>query len=423
MTFLFDDKIRYDDSPNIDAFGGLRTTAARVLGEYRFQYNTGTIPVMTDHKEGSGTLTFDHANCQALASVTTASGDRVVYQTLQYHPYISGTSNKTIMTFKMNVAKANLQQSVGLFDDSDGIIFRMNGTTPEMVIRKKGVDNEVIARTSWNLDRLDGSMNEFNPSGITIDFAKCHIFVCDYQWLGVGRVRVGFVIDGILYYVHHFLHANNTTEPYMMQPSLPVRWEIKNTGATASSSTLQIICAAVYCEGSDRELGFTRAVSTDGNTTTVSNTTDGQCLLAIKLKDTLAGRSNRAIARIKEWAILATNDVNYRIIIFPNTSSIFSSTPNWANVPGYSACEYTKNPSLKIGWAANVNFTVIADGFAAGATGTGSGANQLTGSFSITDAVYQNYHSNNSQVLALICTKIVNNADCKGTLRWVEIDG
>ena len=42
MTYLFDDKIRYDDSPNIDAFGQLRTSAARVLGEYRFQYGIAT---------------------------------------------------------------------------------------------------------------------------------------------------------------------------------------------------------------------------------------------------------------------------------------------------------------------------------------------------------------------------------------------
>lgn len=421
MTYLFDDKIRYDDSPNIDAFGGLRSTNARVLGEYRFHYDQGTVTVMESLVSGSGTLTADYGNTQFKGAVTTASGDRVVYQSKQYHPYISGTSNKALLTFRMDAPNANVQQCVGLFDDDNGILFRMNGNTPEVVIRKKGVDNEVVAKTSWNLDRLDGSMNEFNPSGITVDFTKCHIFICDYQWLGVGRVRVGFVIDGAIHYVHEFKHANNTTEPYMMQPSLPIRWEIKNTGPSASSTTMQFICAAVYCEGSDIEIGFTRSVSTDGNVTTVSNTTDGQCLIAIKLKDSLAGKSNKSFARLKEWAVLASNDVNYRIVIAPNASSIFSNTPNWANVPGYGACQYAKNPTLKTGWAANVDYTVIADGFAAGATGTGSGANQLTDSFSIADAIYQNYYSNNSQIFALICTKIVNNADCKATLRWVEV--
>ena len=421
MTYLFDDKIRYDDSPNIDAFGGLRSTNARVLGEYRFHYDQDTVAVMESLIQSSGILTPDYGNTQFLGSVTTNSTDRVVYQSKQYHPYISGTSNKALLTFKMDTPKANLQQSVGLYDDDNGIFFRLNGAVPEVVIRKKGIDTEVVPKTDWNLDRLDGSKNEYNPSGITVDFTKCHIFICDYQWLGVGRVRIGFVIDGAIQYVHQFLHANNTTEPYLMQPSLPIRWEINNTGTTTSSSTMQFICGAVYCEGSDIETGFTRSISTDGNVTTVSNTTDGQCLIAIKLKDNISGKKNKTFARLKEWAVLATNDVNYRIVVAPNSSSIFSNTPNWSNVPGYSFCQYVKNPTLVSGWASSISFSVLADGFAAGATGSGSGSNQLTGSFSITDAIYQNYYSNNSQVLALICTKLANNADCKATLRWVEV--
>ena len=421
MTYLFDDKIRYDDSGNLDAFGGLRTSVPRILGDYRFMYEEGTVSIMEFYTDGSGTITSDFGNTQYLGAVTTASGDRAILQSKQYHPYISGTSNKCLMTFKMTTAKANLTQKVGLFDDDNGIFFRMNGLTPEMVIRKKGVDNEVIAKTAWNLDRLDGSMNEYNKSGVTADFTKCQIFICDFQWLGVGRVRVGFVIDGEVIYVHEFLHANSTTEPYMMQPSLPVRWEIKNNGVTDSSSTMQFICAAVYAEGSDREQGFSRSVSTDGNVTTINNSTDGQCILAIKLKDTIGGKKNKSFARIKEWNIFGTNDMNYRLIVAPNASSIFSGTPAWANVPGYSFCEYVKNPTLKTGWAANVAFNVVADAFSAGSTGSGSGSSQLTESFSISDAIYQNYHSNNSQVLAVICYKITNNADTKGSIRWIEV--
>lgn len=263
MTYLFDDAIRFDDSPSIDAFGGARVTSARVLGEYRFMYDQGAVTLMNDKLTGNATLTANYPTCEFFGNTTTTSGDQVVYQTKQYHPYISGTSNKALITFKMDTAKANVQQQVGLFDDDNGIIFRMNGTVPEMVIRKNGVDDEVVARTAWNKDRLDGTMNEFNPSGITADFTKCQIFICDYQWLGVGRVRVGFVIDGMVHYVHQFKHANQTTEPYMFQPSLPIRWEVKNIGTASSNTSMHFICGAVYCEGSDIEVGFTRSVSTD----------------------------------------------------------------------------------------------------------------------------------------------------------------
>lgn len=421
MTYLFDDSIKFDDSPSIDAFGAARVTSARVLGEYRFMHDQDAAILMNDRIFGNATLTANLTTCQYFGNTTITSGDRVILQTKQYHPYISGTSNKTLITFKMGNPKANVRQHVGLFDDNDGIFFRMNGVTPEMVIRKNGVDVEVAAQTTWNIDRLNGTMSEFNPSGILADFTKCQIFICDYQWLGVGRVRVGFVLDGMVQYVHQFLHANSTTEPYMFQPSLPIRWEITNIGPAASNTSMQFICGAVYCEGSDSEVGYTRSVSTEGNVTTVSDATNGQCILAIKLKDNLSGKPNRSFARVKEWAILASNDVNYKLVLFPNTSVAFSNTPSWTPVPGYGVCEFSKNPTVKPGWVANVNYSILADGFATGSTGTSSGTNQLTDTFNLSDCIYQNLTSNNSQVIALICTKITNNADCKGTLRWIEV--
>lgn len=420
MTYLFDDAIRYDDSPNLDAFGGLRSTIARIIGEYRIVTGTASVLEYVSLTAGSGTRTTDFNKKQVDLAVTTASGDRVVHQTRQYHPYIAGTSNKFLITFKMDTAKANQQQMVGAFDDNDGIFFRMNGTTPEVVIRKGGVDTEVVPRTQWNKDRLDGSMNEFNQSGVTADFTKCHILTLDYQWLGVGRVRIGFVIGGKVIYVHEFNHANTTTEVYMYGAALPVRWEIKNTGAVASASTFHAICAGVYCEGSEREIGFTCSVSTDGTVQTVSNTTDGQCLLAIRLKNSINGLPVRILARLKEWALFSTNDAQYKVVIFNDTTK-FSGTPTWNAVPGRSACEYTKGVTMVTGWAADNNFSVLIDGFAQGAVGAGSGTNSLREIDNINNTISQNYDSSGSLILAIVAYKLTNNSHMKANLVWTEI--
>lgn len=420
MTYLFDDKIRYDDSPNLDAFGSLRTSVARLLGEYRYMYGSGATVQFNDLLANSGTLTADYVNNCFYADVTTASGSRAVRQTKQYHPYIPATSNKFMMTFKMDTAKANLVQAVGAFDDNDGIFFRMNGTTPEMVIRRNGVDAEVVPQSQWNKDRLDGSMTEFNQSGVTADFTKCQIFVCDFQWLGVGRVRVGFATDGSFTIVHEFSHANRSTETYMKQPSLPLRWEIKNTGTTASASRLQMICGAVYCEGADAETGFSRSVSTDGTVITVSNATEGQLVLAIRLKNTLVGKQNHSLARLKNWVILATNDVQYKLVVLNDATKI-NGTPTWNAVPGYGWCEYTKNAAMVTGWATANDYNVIHDGFATGANGAGSGSNVVTGSENINNAIYQNYDSTNSQILALVAYKLATNADVKASFSWLEV--
>lgn len=417
MTYLFDDAIRYDDSPNLDAFGGLRTTGARIIGEYRTAYGVASALEYVSKIEGSGTRNTNF-NKKQVELVVTGNGDRVVHQTRQYHPYIAGTSNKFLITFKLNSGKANLQQMVGAFDDSNGIFFRMNGTTPEVVIRKGGVDNEIAAQSTWNKDRLDGSMNEFNQSGVTADFSKCQILFIDFQWLGVGRVRIGFVIDGKPIVVHEFKHANNTEEVYLFTPMLPVRWEIKSTGATTSQ--LNAICAGVYCEGSDNEIGFTCSVSTDGTVQTVNNITDGQCLLAIRLKNSINGLPVRVLARLKEWALFSTNDAQYKIVIFNDTSK-FSGTPVWSAVPGRSVCEYTKAVTMVSGWATDNNYSVLIDGFAQGAVGAGSGTNALRQIDNINNTITQNYDSTGSTILAIIAYKLSNNSDMKANMVWAEI--
>lgn len=420
MTFLFDDAIRYDDSPNLDAFGGLRVTTGRIIGEYRIVTATASALEYTQLLAGSGTRTTNIDKKQVELNVTTGATDRVVHQSRQYHPYIAGTSNKYIMTFKLDQGKANQQQMVGCFDDLNGIFFRMNGTTPEIVIRKGGVDTEVASRAQWNKDRLDGSMNEFNQSGVTADFTKCQILLIDFQWLGVGRVRIGFVIDGKLIYVHEFNHSNSVSEVYMYSAALPIRWEIKNTGTVASPSQLNAICAGVYCEGSDAELGFTCSVSTDGLTQTVTNTTDGQCLLAIRLKNSINNQPVRLLARLKEWALYSTNDAQYKIVILNDTSK-FTTPPTWTAVPGRSACEYTRAVAMAPGWGADNNYSVLVDGFAQGAVGANSGTNSLRQIDNINNIICQNYDSTGSLILAVIAYRLANNSDMKASLVWTEI--
>ena len=51
----------------------------------------------------------------------------------------------------------------------------------------------------------------------------------------VGRVRIGFDIDGIVYYAHEFLHANVLTIPYTQTLNLPIRGQLTTTAGVAAS--------------------------------------------------------------------------------------------------------------------------------------------------------------------------------------------
>ena len=415
--------VRLGDSDTITAFGRGRVATSRLLGEYRYMYGSGTSIEMNDKLAGAGSVSIDYTKCVAFGTVGTASGDRVVRQTKQYHPYIAGTSNLGYITFTMGSPKANLQQYAGLFDDQNGIFFRMNGTVAEFGIRKNGVDVEVVDQANWNVDNLLGAgPDESNPSGLDIDFTKSQILIIDYQWLGVGRVRVGFSTRKGPVYCHYFNHANIVVEPYTAQPSYPVRWEIKNVGVTASASTLTMICGAVYCEGSESETGFSRSVSTDGNGVLVNSTAanGGTGILAVRLKNSLVGKENHALARLKNLALYSNVDVNYKVVILPG-NSVIAGTPTWSAVPGYSWCEYTKNFTLATGWQAANNYNVLVDNFVSGGQGSNTGQTGLYDLDNRSNAIYQNYDSTDSQILAIVGFRLGNDATVNASLGWLEV--
>jgi len=407
--------ISFNDSANNTAFGRLRTANTRLLGEFRNQYGTmGPVEIVTKFETG-GTQTVNLAEAHTLINVTTTAGSRAVRQSRKYHPYIPGTTNLTFVTFTMGTAKANLQQMAGLFDDLNGIFFRMNGSTPEMVIRKGGVDNEIAAQSSWNVDRLDGT----GASGINIDFTKSQIFVVDYQWLGVGRVRVGFSVNGRVYYTHYFTHLNELTGPYMFQPSLPVRWEIKNTGTTASVSSMMCICFSVYVEGSDFETGFDNSVSTGSTAITLAappNNIKG--ILAIRLKNTVNGQPNRAVARIKDWELVSSLTAQYKVMILQGIADL-EGTPVWADATPTGWCEYTTDFRLA-NPPSPANAVVLFDGYAVGGVGNRPQRSGFT-SDNRSSAIYQNYDSTDSMILAIVAYRIPNdNSVMRAALNWIE---
>jgi hypothetical protein len=84
----------------------------------------------------------------------------------------------------------------------------------------------------------------------------------DIEWLGEGTVRLGFVINGEFYICHKFHHANLITSTYITTASLPLRYEITNTGVTASPSTLKQVCSTAISEGGYELRGAQLAIGT-----------------------------------------------------------------------------------------------------------------------------------------------------------------
>jgi hypothetical protein len=188
-----------------------------------------------------------------------------------------------------------------------------------------------VPQSEWNLDTLDGTgFSTSNPSGIKLDVTKAQIFYTEYEWLGAGSVRCGFAIDGKFINVHQFNHANHINTTYMTTASLPVRYEILNTGITTSSSTMKQICLSVVSNG-----GYERVQRRDiaRRTTTVSvGTTTFVPLVSIRLTP---GREDSIILP-KSFAFLGSSGATALLevalirngTINATTWEALTSTPN-----------------------------------------------------------------------------------------------
>jgi hypothetical protein len=236
----------YPSGTAADAFGRARGSQPFTLFDSQNRYaDSGDFDTST---ATGGTSTFSTNTSSMDLAVTTSSGSEVIRESYRVFPYQPGKSLLVMCTFVMNAGKTNLRQRVGYFGTQNGVFIEQDGTTVYMVRRSYITGSVVdtrVAQSSWNGDKLDGN----GLSGVTLDISKSQIFWTDLEWLGVGSVRCGFVIDGQLITCHTFTNANEAANVYMTTAILPVRYEITNTGATASSSTLKQICATVISEG------------------------------------------------------------------------------------------------------------------------------------------------------------------------------
>lgn len=326
--------LTFGDSPAVDAFGALRIGNPRTLFDVQNQYNNSPL-YWEDAIAVNGAATHVPATASVNLSTTTESGSRAYRQTKQYFRYQPGKSQKVIMTFLMGAGKTNCKQMVGYFDANDGIFLLLDGTTLKWVVRSSVsgsvVDTEV-AQSSWNLDVMDGN----GSSGITLDITKAQILFIDFEWLGVGRVRCGFVIDGLIYYTHEFLHANSATAPYMKTANLPIRYEIYNEdGTTSGATTLKAICSSVQSEGGDDPQSLTRAAS---NATTARSCGDGTNvgIIAIRLKSTFNSLVNRGVVDPSAYQLFATTaNAHFRVL---RNASITGGS--WVSAGDNSIVEY-----------------------------------------------------------------------------------
>ena len=304
---LFDSSHRYKDN-------GLWSTANTANTTYAFSSNDGLVNL---------NLTNGTANAE------------IVRETTKVMTYQPGKSLFILNTLVMSPAKENLRQRVGYFGANNGIFLQQSSNTVSFVERSSVTGSVVdtpVNQQDWNIDKMDGT----GPSLMTLDLTKAQIFWTDIEWLGLGTVRCGFVIDGKLIHCHSFHHANLITSTYITTASLPLRYEIKNIGTVSEGSTLKQICSSVVSEGGYELRGRQQAISIP-ITAPKALATAGTYypVMSIRLKSTALD----AIIILTALSMLGIgNGVNYSWRV---TAGATVTTASWTSAGADSSVEYT----------------------------------------------------------------------------------
>jgi hypothetical protein len=245
-----------------DAFGRTRTSSPLTLfdSSHRYADNNLWSTLTGGTTTTSASAQFNQNQGLVELKVDALSGSKVYRETTKVFAYQPGKSLQIMSTFTFSPSTTNLRQRVGYYGAENGIYLELDDSSLFMVKRSLvtgTVTSTRIPQSGWNVDKLDGS----GPSGITLDITKAQILFMDIEWLGLGTVRTGFVINGQFVPCHYFHHANLIDSTYITTASLPLRYEIENKQATGRPSKLKQVCSTVISEGGYELRGLQQAAS------------------------------------------------------------------------------------------------------------------------------------------------------------------
>ena len=391
-----------------DAFGRQRVSEPLTLfdSSHRFSvngnWNTATAV--------SGTATFNADQGLIDLDVVTTSGSYVYRETNKVFPYQPGKSLLVMTSFVMASGDTNLRQRVGYFGANNGLYFQQSGDTYGIVKRSSvsgSVVDTVITQDNWNGDKLQGK----GTSGYTLKHDKAQLFWADIEWLGVGTVRAGFVIDGQFIVCHSFNHANIIDSTYMTTAALPVRYEIEALDTLSAAATMKEVCATVITEGGYELRGQSRSAGTIV-TSPYTFTTSGVAypMVSIRLKTS----PNRLDAVVIPNAISFVGQGNNAVFNWEVVAGGTISGGTWTTTDSGSSVDYNISGTSISGG------TVLAQGYVA-ATNQGSTSVELTTADLFKYQLQRNSFTSSPVEITFVVKSKVSNDTGYAAIDWEEI--
>jgi len=400
-----------------DAFGRLRVSDAFTLfdSQHRYFENVSWSNALT----GTGTTQYkiDESSVELKAPAGVGTVKR---QSRLVFPYQPGKSllilNSFTFSAPVTTGATTVTQRLGYFNDNNGVFLEQTdgastgnetGGGLRIVLRSKSSGSVIethVEQVNWNFDKFDGN----GYSQTTIDTSKGNIFWMDVEWLGVGDVRCGFVVNGKMMVAHTFRNANVNSTVYMTTATLPLRLELLNTGST--SPYIKHICNSVISEGGFQPRSTTHNQSSNPDLTLANFKTTGtdstQWFNCVSIR--LAAATPDAIIIPTDLSVLGTANAIYAWKLVKNAA--FVTTPTWNTHTTCLTTEYTISNSVMTGG------TIVKTGYFTSQSGA---VNATT----IGDINMQLGRSidNTSDTYTLAINSQANNGKFTGNMTWYQI--
>lgn len=323
------------------ANGGINAEQLTPVVQVSFVYNNHT-RLVTTSTTGSGAV----SNAQAMIALTTtaATASSATVQTRRYVTCHAGQGIRCIFAGYFTAGQAGSTQLIGIGDTNNGAFFGFNGTAFGVLQRTDGSDTWVT-QSNFNIDVLDGSGSEANPSTLTFTADRGNVFMIAYQWTGFSSITFSIAGgDGAMYAVHRIAHAGqDDTEPHFYMPHNPLYAFVENT-INVSAVDIHLASMAAFREGIVAPLGPTHTALGTNTNIKLEGT-----ILVIHNKTTFNGITSHVNVRPRRLIITADGTGTNNIIISVHLNSSISGAIYTDVATTTSVVEYSNGTGVRTG--------------------------------------------------------------------------
>ncbi len=325
--------VQFASGNQLDAFSRLRVSNPTTVFDSQNQYDASPL-VWEDKLTTNGTVTHLPNESSVRMNVTSDVGSNVIRQTRTYIRYQPGKSQYIYISLAAGDESTGVTKDSAYADAENGIGYRQSGDgSLSIFLRSKvtgAVVETVVPQDEWSIDGFGEGTK--NPSNQTLTGANAQLLWIDLEWLSVGRVRVGFQIEGMNFTAHEFNHSNMTDGAYMTTANLPIRYEITGTGTAGS---MKAICSQVSSEGGFSEDFGTPFVASNG--VTEISVTGRRAILSIRPKATFNSIVNRGLILPTGFGVFAELESARCELVYGAT---LGGSPSWNSVNASSITEF-----------------------------------------------------------------------------------